>query len=394
MARYRGLTWDHPRGRNALEAAAARTRGTHGEQLIEWDVHPLEGFESSPIAELASRYDVIVLDHPHLGDALAADALRPLDTVFDAELLGSLADGCVGPSYRSYLAHGRPYALPLDAATQVAVWLPEELDHAPDTWADVAVLSREQPVALSLAGPHAFLSFCSLAVALGEEPFTTPGNGLLARETGHRVLDTLADIASRVPAGTAKLNPIGLLDRMRSERDIAYIPLVYGYVTAATGPGALRFTDAPSTLRGGRIGSTVGGTGIALTRRSEPDAALVAHLAGLLQPSAQAGFIPEHAGQPSLASAWDDEAVNAGAGDFYRRTRRTIEASWVRPRVAGYVPFQAAASGILGRAILSGRDFDEALTTVDALFDALDDSPTHAPVAPRGRQAIRERSAS
>ncbi|MET0725120.1 MAG: hypothetical protein ABWY36_02135 [Leifsonia sp.] len=389
MARYRGLTWDHPRGRDALEAAAALTLNAAGEQLIEWDVHPLEGFESSPIDELASRYDVIVLDHPHLGDALAADALRPLDTVFDTALLSSLADGCVGPSYRSYLAHGRPYALPLDAATQVAVHLSEALERAPETWADVAGLAREQPVALSLAGPHAFLSFCSLAVALGDEPSTTPGDGLLARETGRRALEILADIASRVPAGTAELNPIGLLDRMRSERDIAYIPLVYGYVTAATGPGALRFTDAPSTVPGGRIGSTIGGTGIALTRRSEPDAALVAHLAALLTPTTQARFIPENAGQPSLASAWDDDAVNAGATDFYRGTRRTIDASWVRPRVAGYVPFQAEASAILGNAMLSGRGFDDALARVDALFDALADTAA-APVP----HATPERSAS
>lgn len=388
MVAYRGLTWDHPRGRNALEAAAAQTRNADGEQLIEWDVHPLEGFESSPIDELASRYDVIVLDHPHLGDALAADALRPLDTVFDAELLGALADGCVGPSYASYLAHGRPYALPLDAATQVAVHLPE-LERVPHTWQDVAALSREQPVALSLAGPHAFLSFCSLAVALGDEPRTTPGNGLLARETGRLALDILADIASRMPAGTAELNPIGLLDRMRSARDIAYIPLVYGYVTAATGRGGLRFTDAPSAEPGGRIGSTIGGTGIAITRRSEPDAALVAHLASLLAPTTQARFIPDNAGQPSLASAWDDDAVNAGANDFYRGTRRTIDASWVRPRVPGYVPFQAEASAILGRAVLSGRDADEALARVDALFDALADA-----AAPATPHATRERSAS
>jgi len=47
-AQYCGLTWDHPRGYNALAAAAEASGG-----LLHWDKQPLEGFESHPIGELA-----------------------------------------------------------------------------------------------------------------------------------------------------------------------------------------------------------------------------------------------------------------------------------------------------------------------------------------------------
>ena len=52
-ARYHGLTWDHPRGYAALAAS--------GGELIHWDKHPLEGFESRPIAEQCALYDLVVL---------------------------------------------------------------------------------------------------------------------------------------------------------------------------------------------------------------------------------------------------------------------------------------------------------------------------------------------
>ena len=291
------------------------------------------GFRVDPIRELAERYDVIVLDHPHLGDALAADVLRPLDDWFDPALLLDLSSACVGPSYRSYVVGGRPWALPLDAATQVSVSIPEAVPSLPGTWLDVSDLAARAPVALSLGGPHAFLTFASVCVALGAEPATDPGAGFVPAIVGEEAIDVLARIAAHAPAGTDALNPIALLERMRASRDIAYIPLVYGYVNYAGGPDALRFGDAPSAFPGTRRGSTIGGTGIALTTRSEPDAALIGHLAGLLAPATQAGLIPDNAGQPSLRSAWDDQRVNAAAGDFYRRTRATIEDAWVRPRV-------------------------------------------------------------
>jgi len=255
MARYRGLTWDHPRGRLALERAAATATDAAGERLIDWDAQPLEGFESSPIDELAARYDVIVLDHPHLGDAIATGAVRPLDSVFPADFLAEVGRGAVGPSAASYTLESRLWALPLDAATQVAVSVPERVPTAPRTWAEVADLAAVAPVALSLAGPHAFLTYASLCVALGSEPAELPGAGFVDPEVGERALGMLAGIVRTLPSGTAELNPIGLLERMRRDRDIAYIPLVYGYVTYATGPDPLLHPELAFEQRRQQCGS-------------------------------------------------------------------------------------------------------------------------------------------
>ncbi|MDQ1512956.1 MAG: multiple sugar transport system substrate-binding protein [Microbacteriaceae bacterium] len=352
MTRYTGLTWDHPRGRQALEAAAQRLP----EGLaIDWHVQPLEGFESTPIDRLTRDYDLIVLDHPHLGDAVAGSGLQRLDELFDAATIEAWSAGGVGPSFESYRMAGGLWALPLDAATQVAARRPDLLGEAPPDWEAVRALSREAPVALNLAGPHAFLTLCSIAVALGEEPRVDGSDPLLSRATLRDALDLMREITSRAPDGSELLNPIGLLNRMAGRGDIAYCPLVYGYVNfSAPGlPHPIAFSDAP---RGpaGRPGSTIGGTGMAVSRRATVTPPLLEHLSWLMSADAQQRFIPQHAGQPSSRAAWLDPAVNADAGDFYRNTVSTVERSWVRPRFAGYIPFQSAASAVV-REVALGR---------------------------------------
>jgi multiple sugar transport system substrate-binding protein len=372
MVRYAGLTWDHPRGRDALERAALRS-GVPGAPLISWDVHSLEGFESAPIADLAARYDVIVLDHPHLGEALAHEALQPLDGLMGTDWLAELDAACVGPSLASYRMDGHVWALPLDAATQVAVHVSALVEELPATWDDVDALSRRSPVALSLAGPHAYLTFSSLCVALGAEPATMPGEGYADRDAGREAIARMAAIASRAPEGTERLNPIGLLERMRAGRDIAYIPLVYGYSTYAQGPSPLVFDDAPAGP-GGRRGSTVGGTGLAVSARRPVGPDLLQHLRWLLEPDTQRRFIPHHNGQPGRREAWTDADVNAAAGGFYRNTLATIEQAWVRPRVNGFIAFQADASRLIRAAVSGQRSADAVLGLIDERFDRIGSS--------------------
>ncbi|MGD8193838.1 hypothetical protein ACEXQB_005005 [Herbiconiux sp. P18] len=369
---YRGITWDHPRGRDALRAAAAADAAID----LSWNAHSLEHFESHPIDELARDYDLIVLDHPHLGEALEHGSLRPMHEVVGEELLERWAEASVGPSFESYRLRGRQWALPLDAATQVAVLRRDLLDgRVPETWADVERLSTEAPVALSLAGPHAFLSFVSICVALGEpvadhpQPSAAgPSRPLVSEITGALALDILRSIGSRAPAGSETWNPIALLERMTGTDEIAYCPLVYGYVTYSS--PVLRFADAPSALPGGRRGSTIGGTGIAVSRRAEITPQLVAHIVGLLSEGSQRGFIPEHAGQPSARSAWTDEAVDRASAGFYRSTLATVESSWVRPRYAGYIAFQSAASALVREVVAGVLPVAEGLARLGSAFHA------------------------
>jgi multiple sugar transport system substrate-binding protein len=364
---YLGLTWDHPRGRVALEESAEIFRRTAALEL-SWDVHSLEGFESSPISELAERYDLIVLDHPHLGDALETASLRPLDEIFDGSELEKWAAAAIDRAWRSYEIDGHAWALPLDAATQVAVFATDLVDTTPTTWDEVDALADRVPVALSLAGPHAVLTFSSICVAFGEEPAGS-AREFVSRATGLSALDRMRSLAGRAPAGSESLNPIEMLEVMSTTDSIAYCPLVFGYVNYA-GSQRLTFADAPSAEAGGRPGSTLGGTGLALTRRSEPSPALIDYFRWLLSEQVQRDFVPRNEGQPARRSAWDDDGLNRRTGDFYRNTRRTIDQAWIRPRYSGYVSFQTVASGIV-RAVVAGEcDPDAGLAEINRIHSA------------------------
>ena len=359
MPNYRGLTWDHPRGRDALEASSPhRVEGADSWASVQWDVHSLAGFESRSISEITQDYDLVVLDHPHLGDALANGSLKPLDSIFATAELEMWGRASIGPSMDSYRMDGHVWALPIDAATQVAAGLADELDGFPQTWDEVDALSKSGSVALSVAGPHAIVTFASACVALGEEPAV--GDEFISAEVGAAAFDLLAGIAGRAPRGSSTLDPIDLLQRMAEVGDIRYIPLVFGYVTFATLPGAHRisFGNAPSGAVGGRRGSTLGGAGIAVSQRCAMSPELMEYLRWLMSADAQERFIPMHNGQPSARSAWTSADLNAEHGDFYSATLATIEDAWVRPRYAGYIGFQVEASEVV-RGILSGETSPE-----------------------------------
>ena len=82
-----GLTWDHPRGYDALAETARRVNEARLEPLIRWNKQPLEGFESAPIADLAAANDLLVMDHPHIGEAVAENCFLPLEDLYPADLI-------------------------------------------------------------------------------------------------------------------------------------------------------------------------------------------------------------------------------------------------------------------------------------------------------------------
>jgi multiple sugar transport system substrate-binding protein len=361
---FRALTWDHPRGYAPLAAAAELHAG---EIDITWETQPLEGFESAPIPELARAYDLIVLDHPHLGEAVAAGCLVPIEELLGADAVARIAAGTIGAAAASYLYDGHSYALPLDAATQVQVLQPALAGDrpAPATWDEVLELAAELPLALSLAGPHALLTFFSICAGIAPEPLVSGPESPVPAESGLAALDILRQLDAVAVDALRDANPIQILEAMARERAAAFCPLVYGYVNYARARvprEALRFADAPA------LGSTLGGTGIAITRRCALEPALAAHLEWLLDPVTQTTFIGAHEGQPSARRAWLDATLDESSGGFYSGTLRTTEAAWVRPRFPGYIDFQRRGAEVVRGGLAERAPSPRILDRLNALW--------------------------
>ncbi len=148
MTVLQGLTWEHPRGYERIARGAPVPR--HRRAQSPGRAQSLEGFESAPVTETAGQNDLIVLDHPHIGEAVAAAALHPIDQFVDAATLDTWRSHTVGSSFDSYAVEGRQWAVPLDAAAQVSVSTPEIADDLPKTWREVVEYAREVPTSLPL----------------------------------------------------------------------------------------------------------------------------------------------------------------------------------------------------------------------------------------------------
>lgn len=367
----KGMTWSHPRGYDPMVACSADWLKKTG-VTVEWDKRSLQDFESFPVEELARQYDLIVIDHPHVGQITAEDCLAPLDVPGREIAFAALAAGTVGLSFPSYNWQGRQWAFPIDAATQVLAWRPDLIDAAPTRWAEVLELAREGRVLLPLRPPHSLMSFFTLTGNLGhpcsvtgEEPFADP-------ETGASALEMIRELALLIDPACLTMDPIAVFDRMSAaDSPIAVTPLIYGYVSYALAgfrDRRISFTDIATIGERGPVGSALGGTGIAVSAFStEPDAA-VDFAYWIASGPVQADRYWRTGGQPGHAAGWEDDGANAATLDFYRGTRATLEGAWLRPRHNGYMPFQEEASHIINDAVTGSIAVKAAIARLNERF--------------------------
>ena len=363
----RGLTWDHPRAYRPLQAFAAH----RPDLAVSWDRQSLADFEARPIATLAQSYDLMIIDHPGLGAALAAHALQPLDQLVPAGQLAQWQMGSAGPTWASYTmpsttGSGRQWAVPIDAATQVSVFRPDLLDAVPRDWAGVPALARDHRTALCLGGPHAFLTLLAMCAPPGPGDLLHPPHAVAA-------LGSLQAVWAAADQDLSQADPIAVHEALAAGT-VAYCPLAYGYASyarPAAGRHALAWADAP-TFGSARPGSVLGGAGLAVSAPRRPDPAEVrGFLTAFLAPDVQAGLVPAHGGQPAQAAAWDSAAVDQAWGGYYRAVRRSLDAAWVRPRADGWIALQDQASALVRAAISGEASIQETTTVINASYREL-----------------------
>jgi len=371
--RLRGMTWDHRRAIDPLLATQAAFAQQHPGVEIAWSSRPLHGFEFTPVAELAQSYDLIILDHPFCGDIAASNCLLPLDDI----LAGDMRSAFVGPSLETYAYQGRTWALPVDAACQVAVSRPDlmaRLDSAPPAdWAALLGLGRTaakhgMKLAIGLRGVHSLMTFFTLCANLGHPCATSAHEPFADLGTARAALGHLRDLLALCPREALDWNSIALHDVMVARDDLVFCAAVYCYATYAEADQRrpLRFHDFPGPS--GPRGSTIGGTGLGISAHcAYPEAALTyARFASTA--AAQSAFALHH-GQPARVECWTDLEINARFGGCYRDTMRTMEGCWIRPRFAGYLDFQAKAGDLIEHHLRGELNERDLLDRLQKLFE-------------------------
>ncbi|MGW1347117.1 hypothetical protein ACWCOV_39105 [Kribbella sp. NPDC002412] len=350
----RGLTWDHPRGYRPLEAFE-----TPGVEVV-WDRQPLSGFESTPLSELAERYDLLVVDHPGLGAAIDAGAILPVEDVFAARDLKVWRERAVQPTWDSYRLHGHGWALPLDAATQTCLYRPDLLEVPPAAWSDLLELSG---VVMCVAGPHAGLMLLGLA---GDRT----GAGLLDRARAVEAVELLRAVWRRSDQSAAELDPIGIHELLATSNELLCCPLVYSYAYYGADSAdrvALAWSAAPRLRPADRLGNgTLGGTGLAVTPRAYSRVlAVTKYVRGLLDVGVQLDTVSTVGAQSATAAVWASDVVDKAWNGHYSATVGTLMTSYVRPRFDGWIAFQDELSSRVRELLCSAVDVGTAVDRIE-----------------------------
>ena len=341
------MTWNHPRGYDPMVACSRIWESETGVR-ITWDKRSLQDFEAFPVDELAREYDLIVIDHPHVGQITVENCLLPLDVPGREAEREALSAGSVGPSYDSYHWGGHQWAFPIDAASQVQAFRPDRLAFAPVRWSEIVELARAGHVTMPLRPPHSLMALFSLAGNLDRSGTAFDTGELFDPEAGARAYDLLAELFAIMDRRCIEMDPIAVFEEMAQPESSAWVcPLIYGYVSYATAgfrPARLGFADIPAAGTHGPAGTALGGTGIAVSAFGKHPGHATDFAYWIASGEVQRGPYAKAGGQPGHAAAWDDPEVNADAGSFYRNTRATLQSAWVRPRHNGYMRLQDMAA--------------------------------------------------
>ncbi|MGO4566430.1 extracellular solute-binding protein [Rhizobium sp. 2YAF20] len=370
MVKLKAMTWSHPRGYDPMVACSTLWHDKTGDE-ITWEKRSLQDFEAFPVDELAAAYDLIVIDHPHVGQITREDCLLPLDDAeFGAEI-EAIAAGTVGRSYPSYNWQGRQWAFPIDAATQVQAYRPDRIGGPVRDLEEIIRLAAAGKAILPMRPPHSLMTFYTLAAHLGF-PCSVEGPELISREGGEVALDWMARLVSRMDPACDKMDPIEVLDQMgKTDCPCDVSPFIYGYVSysfAGFRPARIAFADIPVIAGRPPAGSALGGTGIAVSAKTAAPDQAKAFARWISSGPVQAGPYAASNGQPGHSDAWTNDKVNGRTLNFYRNTRATLEGAFVRPRHDGYMAFQQQASELITGGLRNGARHRVLLDKLNELF--------------------------
>jgi len=382
----RGLTWNHPRGFDALVQASREFHERHPDVEVAWSARSLAEFEDVPLRELAPHYDLVAIDHPFVGEAEAESSLVPLDELIGPEVLAEQAASSVGPSFASYTWNGRQWALAMDVAAQVSAWRSDLLDarglDPPVRLGDIADLAAsltDVAVAIPAKPTHLYsslLSLCQLHAGptvrqadLSPSWWSAKG---LDPDVAVPALERLREILALALPESLELDPIDVLDRMSGTDTIAYVPLTFGYANYSRDgcvARAISFGNVPVGDDG--PAGLLGGVGIAVSascREPEAAARFVVHVTS---EACQRGAYFEGGGQPGHRRAWLDEDLNRATRGFFAATLPTLDNACVRPRLRTYPRFQKRAALLVHEGVRRSEPSGRIVEALNELWRAV-----------------------
>ena len=343
MIKLKGITWDHARGYDPLIASSELYFKEKGIQ-VDWQKRSLTNFGDQSLEALSKQFDLIIMDHPHVGVAEASQCLMPLNDLLPANILNELKISSAGPSFESYHYHEKQWALPIDAAMQCASYRADLMvnDSLPNTWEEVFALaktlaSKKLYIGMALCPTDCLCSFLSLTAQFGS-PIRENNELLVEPSVGIKALSILRTMRDVFHPKALDWNPIALYDYMAEQNDIAYSPLAFCYTNysrAGFRKNILKYHTAPEINN-----AVLGGAGIAITSSCSNVQEAANYAAWICSDVVQSTIYVNAQGQPGNKMAWENKQANVITNNFFSNTMPSLTNAYLRPRYQGWPKFQ------------------------------------------------------
>ncbi len=367
-----GVAWGHTRGYVSVVATAQRFSELHPNVRIRWHIRTLHDFGHADVADLARRFDLIVIDHPWMGFAAHHGCLLPVDEHVAAAESDGWRSASVGDSFDSYRWGDHLWAAPIDAASPAASLRLEGGVGAiepPRSWEELLALARDGRVLVPCFPADLFLHLLMLLATRGVATFDD--DAFARADEALAAMETLRELVAHVPRVCDGANPIAIYEMLAAGGRAAYCPFAYSYATYARHGYAahrLRFLEPPPSPEGAPLRGVLGGTGLAVSSRCRDTEAAFAYTAFTASEAMQTGPYSHAGGQPAHAAAWEDTELDRLAGGFFTATRPVVERAWTRPRWYGYPSFQERAGEPLLAWIRGSGSAAACLATISDLY--------------------------
>ena len=367
----KGITWNHSRGYTSITAVSQRFTELNQEVDIVWEKRSLQEFADAPIEKLAEMYDLLIIDHPWAGFAAKHGILLPLQDYLEEEYLNEQRENSVGASYESYNFEGFQSALPIDAATPIAVYRPdyfEKVPRIPETFEDVLELAKTGKVIYAGIPINLLMDFYMFGITSGKEMFTE--DEVREKQAGAEILEDMRRLASMCSRTMFEWDPIEVHEALASGDQYCYCPFAYGYTNYSRAGYAEHLLKAGNvvTYQGKNCRTVLGGTGLAVSSACREKEAAAAFAKYAVSPDIQKTLYFDNGGQPGHRKAWLDEECNRRCMNFFSDTLRTLDESYLRPRYSGYLYFQDHAGDYVREYVMNGGNASETIEKLNRLY--------------------------
>ena len=169
-----------------------------------------------------------------------------------------------------------------------------------------------------------------------------------------------------------KCNPIKVYEILANNREKEiYCPMAFSYSNYSRDgycDHPLTFGNVLKGPSGNQLRTTIGGAGIAISKKCGYLEAALDYVRYVMSPSCQRTLYFDSGGQPGHRSAWLDKRTNQSSRDFFQNTLETMDNSYTRPRYNGHMYFQDKASMVVHEYLTEKISLRDCIKTMNGIY--------------------------